>query len=68
MRRPPPGLQSHCEGLTTEEDRGFPMGTQNPSVPPRAQARLAEFAIGRSLRRFEHVIEAAIDGKRTHDV
>lgn len=41
MRRPPPGLQSHCEGLTTEEGKDFPMGTQNPSAPPRAQARLA---------------------------
>ena len=41
MKRPPPGLQSQCEGLTTQEERSFPMGTQNPSVPPHAQARIA---------------------------
>ncbi len=41
MRRPPPGLQSRCEGLTTEEEKSFPMGIQNPSVRPHAQARLA---------------------------
>ena len=39
MRRPPPGRQSQCEGLTTEEDSTFPMDTQNPSVPPHAQTR-----------------------------
>ena len=39
MRRPPPGLQSQCEGLTTEEVRPFLMDTQNPSVRPHAQTR-----------------------------
>ncbi|GHC68911.1 hypothetical protein GCM10010309_35510 [Streptomyces violaceochromogenes] len=41
MRRPPPGRQSQCEGLTTEEDRTFPMDTQNPNVPPHAPTRVA---------------------------
>jgi hypothetical protein len=41
MRRPPPGRQSQCEGLTTEEEESFPMDTQNPSVPPHAQSRSA---------------------------
>ncbi len=41
MRRPPPGLPSQCEGLTTEEEDPFLMDTQNPSVPPRAPARVA---------------------------
>lgn len=40
MRRPPPGLQSRGEGLTTEEETDFPMDTQNPSVPPHAQSAL----------------------------
>ena len=39
MRRPPPGRQSQCEGLTTEEERPFLMDTQNPSVRPHAQTR-----------------------------
>ncbi len=39
MRRPPPGLQSQCEGLTTKEESRFLMDTQNPSVHPHAQAR-----------------------------
>ncbi len=41
MRRPPPGLASQCEGLTTEEGKDFPMDTQNPSVPPHAQPPVA---------------------------
>ncbi len=41
MRRPPPGRQSQCEGLTTEEEESFPMDTQNPSAPPRARSRIA---------------------------
>lgn len=41
MRRPPPGRQSQCEGLTTEEERTFLMDTQNPSAPPRAHVRVA---------------------------
>lgn len=39
MRRPPPGRQSQCEGLTTEEVETFLMDTQNPSVQPHAQTR-----------------------------
>jgi hypothetical protein len=39
MRRPPPGRQSQCEGLTTEEEDPFLMDTQNPSVQPHAQTR-----------------------------
>lgn len=38
MRRPPPGLQSRGEGLTTEEEESFPMDTQNLSVPPPARS------------------------------
>jgi hypothetical protein len=37
MRRPSPGLQSQCEGLTTEEEKSFPMDTQNLSAPACAQ-------------------------------
>lgn len=40
MRRPSPGLQSQCEGLTIKEVKGFPMDTENPSVPPHAQSRV----------------------------
>lgn len=40
MRRPPPGLQSRGEGLTTEEEESFPMDTQNPSAPPHSQSAL----------------------------
>lgn len=40
MERPSPGLASQCEGLTTEEDRTFPMDTENPSAPARAQSRI----------------------------
>jgi hypothetical protein len=39
MRRPPPGRQSQCEGLTTEEEESFPMDTQNPSAQPCAESR-----------------------------
>ena len=41
MRRPPPGLPSQCEGLTTKEERTFPMDTQHLNAPPRAQSRTA---------------------------
>ncbi|GAA3980985.1 helix-turn-helix domain-containing protein [Streptomyces plumbiresistens] len=41
MRRPPPGLQSQCEGLTTKEGSNFPMDTHDISVPPHAQSRPA---------------------------
>ncbi|MDQ0761764.1 hypothetical protein QFZ22_005638 [Streptomyces canus] len=41
MQRPSPGLASRCEGLTTKEDETFPMDTQNPSAPTRAQSRKA---------------------------
>jgi hypothetical protein len=41
MGRPSPGLASQCEGLTTEEDKGFPMDTENPSAPSRARSRIA---------------------------
>jgi len=36
MHRPPPGLQSQCEGLTNEEDQTFPMAEQklNAAVRP----------------------------------
>lgn len=37
MRRPPPGLASHCEGLTTEEEETFLMDTQHLSAPACAQ-------------------------------
>lgn len=37
MRRPPPGLPSQCEGLTTEEGNNFLMDTQNLSAPACAQ-------------------------------
>ncbi|GGR56505.1 hypothetical protein GCM10010220_03240 [Streptomyces parvulus] len=30
MRRPPPGLASQCEGLTTEEDKALPDGYEKP--------------------------------------
>ncbi|SHI06067.1 hypothetical protein SAMN05444521_3594 [Streptomyces sp. 3214.6] len=40
MRRPPPGVQSQCEGLTTEEEESFPMDTENPSAPPCAESRI----------------------------
>lgn len=40
MRRPSPGLASQCEGLTTEEERRFPMDTENPSAPMRVQSRI----------------------------
>ncbi len=36
MRRPPAGTGIPTEGLTTEEDRDFPMGTQQVSAPLRA--------------------------------
>ncbi|GAA1016042.1 helix-turn-helix domain-containing protein [Streptomyces thermogriseus] len=42
MRRPPLGLPSRGEGLTTKEERTFLMGTQNPSVLPHAQSRTAD--------------------------
>lgn len=38
-KRPPPGVTSRCEGLTTKEDNTFPMDIQNTSVPPHAQSR-----------------------------
>ncbi len=41
MRRPSPGRQSQCEGLTTEEESPFLMDTQNPSAPSHAHARVA---------------------------
>jgi hypothetical protein len=41
MRRPPPGRQSQCEGLTTEEESPFLMDTRNPSAPPHAHTRVA---------------------------
>ncbi len=41
MRRPPPGRQSQCEGLTTKEEETFPMDTHDISVPPHAQSRPA---------------------------
>ncbi|GAA2763614.1 hypothetical protein GCM10010103_26550 [Streptomyces paradoxus] len=41
MRRPPPGRQSQCEGLTTEEGSNFLMDTQTPNVPPHAHTRVA---------------------------
>ena len=41
MQRPSPGRQSQCEGLTTKEEETFPMDTQNPSVPPCAESRIA---------------------------
>ncbi|MEU9736044.1 helix-turn-helix domain-containing protein [Streptomyces sp. NPDC048002] len=37
MRRPPPGRQSQCEGLTTEEGNNFLMDTQNLSAPACAR-------------------------------
>lgn len=36
MRRPPAGTGIPTEGLTTEEDSDFPMGTQQVSAPLRA--------------------------------
>lgn len=44
MRRPPPGLQSQCEGLTTEEDETFPMAEQKPSAAARPYPRVRRSA------------------------
>lgn len=40
-KRPSPGRQSQCEGLTTKEVRPFPMDTQNTSVRPHAKPRIS---------------------------
>ncbi|MEV0979109.1 helix-turn-helix domain-containing protein [Streptomyces sp. NPDC049915] len=37
MRRPPAGTGIPIEGLTTEEEKSFPMGTEHFSAPPCAQ-------------------------------
>jgi hypothetical protein len=34
MHRPSPGLQSQCEGLTTEEGQLFPMAVTKPIAAP----------------------------------
>lgn len=38
--RPPPGLASHCEGLTTQEEETFPMADQQLNAPPCAQSQV----------------------------
>lgn len=40
MRRPPAGTAIPIEGLTTEEEKAFPMDKQNPSAPTCAQPRI----------------------------
>jgi glycosyltransferase involved in cell wall biosynthesis len=54
-------MEAHVRYLLDHPEEGRAMGQ-------RAQARLAEFATGKSLARFEHIVEAALDGKRTNDV
>ncbi|MFD5266626.1 hypothetical protein [Streptomyces sp. NPDC058335] len=63
-KRPSPGRQSQCEGLTTKEVRPFPMDTQNTSVRPHAQSHIG----GKTgpLRR-DHANAHTHPGGVTHD-
>ncbi len=45
MYRPPPGLPSHCEGLTNEEEVTFPMAETKPSPAPRPNQGVRRSAI-----------------------
>lgn len=44
MRRPPPGRQSRCEGLTTQGSTTFPMAEQNLSAAAPSHSRVPRSA------------------------
>lgn len=50
MRRPPPGVRIPIGGLTTEEEKGFPMAFPHSSAP----SRTASGASGRTTRSSGH--------------